>query len=166
MDSPLSLQQLVGAAERLSARDRSQNRDGTDWLGVVDEARDRLVRRPFEALPVPAFVIREGEKERVVTSPRAVNRIIEEGLLPKVASAVEPHLLSSVHAYRRGRSTFTAARDAVGLLARGFRELALLDIADFFPSIDRDRLVGALAEILTPHEAEIVHHPGFRARDS
>lgn len=156
MDSPLSLQQLVGAAERLAIRDRDQKRQRTDWLGAVELARERLARRPFEALPIPAFIIREGEKERVVTSPQPVDRLVEEALLPIVTAAVEPLLLPSVHAWRRGRSTFTAARDATRLLSVGLHELALLDIADFFPSIDRERLGLAIAEILDAHTAEIV----------
>lgn len=150
--SPLRLQALVGAAERL----RSRGGRATDWTGCVELALDRLRRRPFEAQAVRLYGIRKDDKRREVAETETVDRLIEEALLPLVARAAETRLSDAVHGYRRGRSTFTAALAASRLLAGGRRHVALLDIANFFPSVRREPLAPLLEDLLGAHVAEIV----------
>jgi CRISPR-associated protein Cas1 len=152
-DADLSLQQLVGAAERLRARESGSR---VDWLASVEEAHDRVCRRPFEALPIPAFVHQEGAKERIVSSPEPGDRLIEEALLPLLHAAFDPLLLSSCHSYRAGRSTFTAINAASAALAAGHRWVALLDVADYFGSIDRDLLGAQMVAALPASILEII----------
>ncbi len=153
---PLSLQQLAGAAERL----RQKKSDGpgakVDWLGILEEARDRLAASPFQALPIPAFMLSQDGKDRLITSPHPCDRLIEEALAPVLARAFEGCWRDSVHGYRAGRSTYTAARAASAALAQGRRAVALLDVADFYASIERPALLSRLAERLPAREVEIV----------
>ncbi len=157
---PFTLQQVVGAAERLRERQQRQSqpddeRARTDWLPLVEDAFHRLNQRPFVALPIPAFTHDDGRKQRVLASPQPVDRLIEETLLPRLHRALDPLLLPSAHAYRRGRSVYSAAAEASRALANGFHEIALLDVADYYGSIDRDLLRRKLAARLSERELDI-----------
>jgi CRISPR-associated protein Cas1 len=153
--SPLRLQQLVGAAERLS-RKAPGEASRIDWLALVEQARDRLAQTPFVALPLDGFVLSEGGKDRLIASPRPADRLIEEALLPILNRALERVLLPSVHGYRPGRSTVTAAAEASRAIGAGHRHVALLDIADYFGSIDRGILRGKLAGQFAPPVVEVL----------
>jgi CRISPR-associated protein Cas1 len=154
---PFTLQQVVGAAERLRTRQQQQpnTTPRTDWLPLVEEAFHRLNQRPFAALPIPAFTQDDGRKQRVLASPQAVDRLIEEALLPRLHRALDPLLLPSAHAYRTGRSVYSAGAEASRAIAGGFHEIALLDVADYYNSIDRDVLRRQLADRLPERELEI-----------
>jgi CRISPR-associated protein Cas1 len=154
--SPLRLQQLVGAAERLR-RKAPAGGDRIDWLALVEQARDRLAQRPFVALPLDGFILSEGGKERLVASPRPADRVIEEALLPVLNRTLEKVLLPSVHGYRPGHSTVTAAAAASRAIAAGHRSIALLDIADYYGSIDRGLLRSHLARLFEEPVVEVLH---------
>jgi hypothetical protein len=145
----------VGAAERL-ARRAPASESRTDWLSLVEQARDRLAQRPFVALPLDAFVLAEDGKERIIATARPADRLIEEALLPILNRALERVLLPCAHGYRPGRSTVTAAAQASQALAAGRRTVALLDVADYFGSIDRDLLRAKLASLLAGPLVELL----------
>jgi len=147
----LTLQQLVGAAERLESRERHGGVKD-DWLARVEEARDRLAQAVFEPLPLNAFVVESGGKERLVASPQNPDRLIQEALIPILTKAIEPLLSPAVHAYRKGRSAATAAWAASQAVAREERHISKLDIRDYFPSIDLRRLEALTADLL-PEDA-------------
>jgi CRISPR-associated protein Cas1 len=159
--APFTLQQVIGAAERLRQRQHERadaserHTPHVDWLPLVESAYHRLTQRPFSALPIPAFVHDDGRKQRVLTSPQPIDRLIEETLLPRLHRALDKLLLPCAHAYRVGRSTFSAAAEASRALAAGQHAIALLDVSDFFGSIDRERLAAMLAAHLGEHELEV-----------
>ncbi len=148
----MTIQQLASASERLALRERGWSR--VDWLALVEAAYDRVSARPFVALPTRRRVVRSG-KDREVMIVDPVDRLIEEALRPLLDRAVEPLLSDSVHGYRRGRSTLTAAAETVRLLSSGAVHLAFADIESFFPSICRERLAAMLAKTVPPRVAEI-----------
>ncbi|MEQ8768687.1 MAG: CRISPR-associated endonuclease Cas1 [Planctomycetota bacterium] len=139
---PLTLQQLIAAAERLSGK--PNQRQDLDWLSVVEDARDLLSRTPYRPGFLRTFPVRSKTgnkgKERLISAPKPVDKLVETALLPILADLVEKIATDAVHGYRSGRSTRTAATSASQLLAEGKIHVALLDIADFFPSIDHDQL--------------------------
>lgn len=150
----LSLQQLVGAAERLRAA-RAERLDDEDLLAEIERARSRLASVPFVPDPLHGFVSHEGGKERVLASPSVGDRIVEEALRPLLEQALEPLLTTAVHSWRPGRSTWTAALALKDALAAGESHVLACDVASYFDSIDRARLhatVGALA----PSAADLV----------
>jgi CRISPR-associated protein Cas1 len=144
---PLTLQQLVGAAERLRRRD-SRREPPETWLARVEDLRDRLMQRPFVPQPLNAFVIKEGAKERLVTSARPGDRLLEEALLPALRRALAPRMRPSVHGYRAGRSTFSAAVAVAQALASGHHHVACYDVQDFYGSIDRATLHTRMVTLL------------------
>ena len=139
----ISFQQLSGAAERLAAREAA-GLSLQDWLGHIEDARDRLAREPFVALPLAGHRVVTNVKERIVGTVPPPDRLVEECLVPILHDRLEKVLPPAVHGFRPGRSTLTAAVAASAILAAGGNFVTLLDIASFFPSVDRELLVVAI----------------------
>ncbi len=153
--SCLTLQQLVGAAERLASRPGLAV-SKEDWLALVEEARDALAQQPFVPQPLDAFHKVENNKDRILTSVRSRDRIIEEALLPMLEKAIAPRISPAVHGYRPGHSTFTAALDVSRALSAGRIHVGVHDIADFFVSIDRALLQQRVLEIVPEEVASLI----------
>jgi CRISP-associated protein Cas1 len=152
--SPVTLQQLVGAAERLARKVPEISKE--QWLGLVDEVRDRLAAQPFVALPLDAYTLDDGAKQRTITVARHPDRLLEEALLPCVTRRLEGLLSAATHGYRKGRSTLTAAIRASSALKKGNIHVAALDIADFYGSIDRTRLRDNLRSLFDEAMIEVI----------
>jgi len=135
----LTLQQLVGAAERLMERNLPGFGDNIDWLSLVEQTRDRLLFDPFSAMPLSGFTQRKNNKERLLAITHPADRLIEDALLPILVARFESVAPDSLFAFRKGRGTYTAALAAHrALLRHETPHIALLDIADFYPSVNRD----------------------------
>lgn len=147
--SPLTLQQLAGAALRLQQRKSTLPRD-CDLLFLVEAARDRLLVRPYQAEPLPAYRKSKATKIRIICNPSAVDRVINEAVLREIEPTLEPLLSDAVHAYRRGRSVYSAGQALVQMLADGRRHVRLLDIASYYDSLDRTKLANLLQPLLQP----------------
>ena len=150
---PLTLQQLAGAAERLSSRSRSEK---VNWLEEVERARDRLLMKPFQALPLSGFFQTKDGKERLLSKPAPADRIIQEALLPILNKTYEAEAADSTHGFRKGRSTFTAASALREILRKGGHILRFLDIRSFFPSVDRDILETLLDRLFPKTMVDVV----------
>ena len=151
----MTLQQLAGAALRLQQR-KSALSPQVDVLFLVEAARDRLLAQPYVPEPIPAFRKEEADKVRIIANPTPMDRLIDEALLQELVPAVEPLLTDAVHAYRRARSTYSAAQALAAALARGERHLALLDIAAYYDNLDRDALADMLRPRLRPAMLELL----------
>ncbi len=147
---------LVGAAERLQRREDAHSRKLEDWLGLVEDTRDRLLQGPFEALPLDGFVRADDPKRRVLTVARPGDRLVEEALRPVLQRALNPLLRASVHGYRAGRSTFSAAAALSAALKRGLVWLAMLDVADFYGSVDHALLRHRLSALLPADVVDVL----------
>jgi CRISPR-associated protein Cas1 len=152
---PLTLQQLAGAALRLQQR-KSALPPHADVLFLVEAARDRLLAQPYVAEPIPAFRKEEADKTRIIANPTPLDRVIDEALLHELLPSVEPLLTDAVHAYRCGRSTYSAAQALAAALSSGQRHLALLDIAAYYDNLDRDALAAMLRPLLRPVILELL----------
>ncbi len=150
----ISLQELVGAVERLRNRDRDKPEE--HWLAAVEAARDRLALEPFQAEPLDVFVTHSGDRQREITSPRPADRVIEEAIRPNIDRHLKGQLTAAVHGYVRGRSTLTAALALKDSLRDQRAYLAFLDIKEFFPSVSHPLLREGLSAFLPPRLVAIV----------
>jgi hypothetical protein len=123
----ISFQQLSGAAERLAAREAA-GLSLQDWLSHIEDARDRLARDPFVALPLAGHRVVTNAKERIVGTVPPPDRLVEECLVPILHDRLEKILAPGVHGFRPGRSTLTAAVAASAIVAAGGGFVSLLDI--------------------------------------
>jgi hypothetical protein len=136
-----TLQQLVGAAERLKDKKIPGFTENTDWMTLVEQTRDRLLREEFEAFPLSGFIQRKNNKERILAVTHPADRLVQEAILPLLVNRVENISLPCSHAFRRGRGTFTAALAAQKALQSMEKTwICIVDIADFFPSVDLELL--------------------------
>lgn len=105
-------------------------------------------RKPFRYYR--SFIIRKGRKKREIHAPKVALKVIQKWLSFHLAEVLK--FDDSVYGFIAGRSAPRAA--AVHCDAHWVYSL---DIADFFPSINRARVAQALAEIGYPaHAAELV----------
>lgn len=156
MATCLSIQQLVGAAERLRAA-RVMEERAVDWLGVMESARDRLIVQPFRADALHAYRRSRDGKTRTIALVDPVERLIEEALLPILQRSLAPDQHPAMHAYVPGRSTWTAARALSAALGAGRRVIRQLDVKAYFDRIDRARLAPLVARRLNHAQAEIIN---------
>jgi len=153
--SSLSVQQLVGAAERLMRGGKSHTH-AVDWLSYVEQARDRLAQRPFRGLSQNSFTKNIRGKIRTLLITPQSDRLISEALLPLLERKVEQEAPNSVHGYRSGRSTFTAVINLREALQTGYYHIFMSDIKSFFPSIDRSFLMAVLEKYFSERLTEII----------
>lgn len=129
----------------------------TDWLTLVEQTRDRLLFDPFTAMPLTGFLQKKNNKERLLAITHPADRLIEEALLPLLVMRFESMAPDSLYAFRKGRGTYTAALAAHrALLKHETAHIALLDIADFYPSIDRNLLKQDLLAWAPPRMVDII----------
>ena len=84
-----TLQQLVGAAERLQEKKIPGFTENTDWMMLVEQTRDRLLREQFEAFPLSGFTQRKNNKERILAVTHPADRLVQETVLPLLIERVE-----------------------------------------------------------------------------
>ena len=75
MTTALTVQQLVGAAERLQVRGVMPQKD-VDWLALLEGARDRLFITPFKAEVLPAYRKRKGNTSRLIVMVPPIERSV------------------------------------------------------------------------------------------
>jgi|GEM_PF-23209 CRISPR-associated protein Cas1 len=155
MTTALTVQQLVGAAERLQVRGVMPQKD-VDWLALLEGARDRLFITPFKAEVLPAYRKRKGNTSRLIVMVPPIERLLEEALLPLLNQSCAPLITEAVHAYVQGRSTFSAAQRLSQALASGRHQIRQLDIHAYFDHIDRARLGKLLRLRVSPERAALI----------
>lgn len=135
-----TLPRLVGAAERVKAF--ATGRIGEDQIvHAVEALKDRLASEPFVAFPLQGFHLSSGGKDRLVSRPHLQDHILHEALIPVLERTFNPMFRDCSHGYRKGRSTRTAVLAAKDCLNEGSCNVLHADIASFYPSIDRNRLL-------------------------
>lgn len=116
------------------------------WLGVADEALERLADRPG-ILPHyrSAWLRKPSGGFRLVEAPRFELRVVQRRILDGILAEIPPH--AAAHGFRRGGSIAGFARPHVG------REVVIrIDLEAFFTSVYRARVIGLLRTAGYPFE--------------
>ena len=80
-------------------------------------------------------------KIRPLGIPTIYDRVCQQALLNRLEPIFEPVFDDANYGYRRGRSTHGALRKIWGELDEGFEWVVDADLADFFGSVDHDKLL-------------------------
>ena len=99
--------------------------------------------------PYRSFAVVESGKRRVISAAPFRDRVVHHALCALLEPIWEPRFIHDSYASRPGRGTH-AALDRAQHFARGHRYALLLDVEQFFPSIDHAILRG----VLTRHVAD------------
>ena len=137
-DNPYSfitLQRLVGAADRLTEK-KWTGMGRLDWLPAIQDVQDRLASPNFTPYPLKGFNAKKDGKERFLIQLHPADHLLQLVLLQILSGELEKIWSDSVHGYRKGKSTYTAASAIVKALSVGRFHIFKSDVADFFPSIN------------------------------
>jgi CRISPR-associated protein Cas1 len=120
-------------------------------LSLAEQAADP----EFQPQPALAFELPKPNGLRRLEKLPLRELVLHTGLLEWLAEPVDRRLSPSAMGYRRGRSVQKAIAAAREAIEAGYRYTAQADIADFFPSIDLDRLEARLDELLPPADTRL-----------
>ena len=166
MDQPpraLSLDRLAAIPLLVSAWEHVERSDATD--GVVapsvarfasnaerhlEELRNELVTGSYRPRPLtPVRIPKRRGTYRELHIPSARDRVVERALQQGIQPVIDPTLSFSSYGYRPGLGVLDAIRRVVELREDGWRWVIRTDIADCFPSVDRNRLLLRLEQLIT-----------------
>jgi RNA-directed DNA polymerase len=140
-------------------RSRKSSR-GADDVTLLDferslEAELRSIQRSlrtgsYRFTPLrPRAIPKTGGKYRPILIPAVRDRVVQRALLGIIEPAIEPHIgWATSHAFRTGRGVRTAVRALENEICSGKSVVLLVDIAEFFPSIDSDQLFADVLALL------------------
>jgi RNA-directed DNA polymerase len=146
-----------------SLRGKRRARGGVDDVTLEDyehqlngrlrDLRERLIRGHFQFSRLrPVAVPKKGsDKFRPILVPTVEDRVVQRAVLHAISKYVRPHVdHPSSHAFLGGpgRGVRSAVTQLCDYLRSGRCCVLLLDIVDFFPSVDADRVIADLLSIL------------------
>ena len=125
----------------------------TDLDGRLRALRERLARGEFRFSRLrPVAIPKKGtDKFRPILVPTVEDRVVQRAVLRAIAKYVAPHIdHPSSHAFLGGpgRGVRSAVTQLCGHLRAGRSCVLLLDIVDFFPSIDAAQVIADLTSLL------------------
>lgn len=154
LESILSRENLIAAYTRVRS---NRGAPGVDGM-TVDELRTFLFsqwpRVKAEVLagrytPQPVRRVRIPKPEggqRDLGIPTVLDRLIQQAIAQVLSALWEPTFSESSHGYRPGRSTWSAARQALDSLNAGKETVVEVDLERFFDRVNHDVLMGLLAK--------------------
>lgn len=143
-----TIQPRLGSA---TAKEASGTRkaDLLPRLGALSEAlrAGRYEPEPLQEFRIPKGIGKAGT--RTLHLPSATDRVLQEAVRAVLTRRLEPRFLDCSYAYRPGKGPLKAIRQVDHHLGVGeCTVVAIGDIADCFPSIDRPLLLGMLNEAI------------------
>jgi len=113
--------------------------------------RDRLRAGSFQFSPLrPIAIPKKGKSGyRPLLIPTVEDRVVQRAILGVIAKPLQPHVSHThSHAFREHVGVGTAVRQLTTELERGKKTVLTVDIVDFFPSIDVERVFDDLLRVL------------------
>jgi CRISPR-associated endonuclease Cas1 len=115
----------------------------------------RILASGWRPEPAQAFQVPKRDGTRRLEKLPFTEQLLHTGLHELLRESLDRVLTEAVFGYRRGRSAQAAAARVRELIAEGYRYVVEADIADFFPSVDLDRLDGLLDRLLPPADTAL-----------
>ena len=100
--------------------------------------------RPLTSVSIP----KADGSVRELQIPTARDRVVERALQKGLQPVLDPTLSFTSFAYRPGRGVVDAVRRVIELRESGLRAVVRTDIDDCFPSVDRNRLLLRLEQLI------------------
>ena len=110
--------------------------------GYLDEISQALCREDFAVSPVRRVHIAKGDgKQRPLGIPTVKDRVVQTALKLVLEPIFEQGFADESYGFRPGRSAKDALRRVDGLLKAGYTFVVDADLANYFDTIDHDRLM-------------------------
>jgi RNA-directed DNA polymerase len=103
----------------------------------------------FSRLRPVAIEKKDGKTFRPILIPTVADRIVQRAILQELEGHLAPHVTNpNSHAFRSDANVRSAVYQLRDELKAGKRFVLIVDIVDFFSSVDSDRLFAELREVL------------------
>ena len=147
---------LLEALRRVCANKGSAGVDGMDvtelkaWMSVRanrEKLRDKLISGEYEPAPVRGVQIPKpgGKGVRQLGIPTAVDRLVQQALLPVLEPIYDPTFSEGSYGFRPGRGAHEALRQASEYVAEGRSIVVDLDLEKFFDRVQHDVLMARVS---------------------
>ena len=103
----------------------------------------------FSQLRPVAIAKKDGKTFRPLLIPTVADRIVQRAILQELERHLAPHVTSpNSHAFRSDANVRSAVYQLRNELTEGKRFVLIVDVVDFFSSVDSDRLFSELRSVL------------------
>ncbi len=119
-----------------------------DWFRPRwDEIRQQLLDGTYRPTPVRRVAIDkpDGSGQRLLGIPNVLERLIQQAIVQVLTPIFDPGFSESSFGFRPKRSGHGAARKVRGIIRRGFRYAADIDLSKFFDRVQHDVLMTRIA---------------------
>ena len=111
---------------------------------IARELRTGYVPSPIKRVSIP----KESGGERLIGIPIVRDRVVHTATLMVVGPQIDKGFSEASHGFRRGRNTFTAARQALAYIKEGAKYAVKIDFCKCFDEIDHAILMRMIRRII------------------
>ncbi len=152
-----SRENLRAALKRVERNGGAPGVDGMTTDELVDHLREhwpsiraRLDAGVYQPSPVKrTWIPKESGGERALGIPTVLDRFIQQALLQVLSEVFEPTFSDHSYGFRPNRSAQQAVQAARSYIEAGYTWVVGLDLAQFFDTVNHDRLMARLKQTLT-----------------
>ena len=152
----LSEENLNEAIKRVKA---NKGAPGVDKMSVAklddyfslhkDEIITSIMNMTYRPQPVRrVYIPKSNGKERPLGIPTVIDRVIQQAIALKLSHIYEPLFSNSSYGFRVNRSAHGAIENVLGLLNEGYEWVVDLDIEKYFDTVNHDKLISILREVV------------------
>jgi group II intron reverse transcriptase/maturase len=152
-----SRENLLAALKRVERNGGAPGVDGMTTAELADHLREhwlsiraRLEAGVYQPSPVKRTLIpKDSGGERALGIPTVVDRFIQQALLQVLSDVFEPTFSDHSYGFRPNRSAQQAVQAARSYIEEGYTWVVDLDLAQFFDTVNHDRLMARLKQTVT-----------------
>ena len=152
----LSEENLNEAIKRVKA---NKGAPGVDKMSVAklddyfslhkDEIITSIMNMTYRPQPVRrVYIPKSNGKKRPLGIPTVIDRVIQQAIALKLSQIYEPLFSNSSYGFRVNRSAHGAIENVLGLLNEGYEWVVDLDIEKYFDTVNHDKLISILREVV------------------
>lgn len=139
-----------GGLDRIQPQDMESDIDRIIAELVTDLRTRKYVPVPYEKSKMPKF--NDAGEWRKLSLPSVRDKIVQHAFLTLTNPLFEKDFLDCSYAYRKGKGPVKAIRRAEHILSSHMRWTALMDIDDFFDTMDHGLLIEKIRGKITEQE--------------